>query len=163
MPDKKGFTLMEIIVVLIIIGILTIIALPNYTAMIIQGAAKSAQNNLVTIYNAQKNYYFGPVGNSTYCTVTCNSLANINANLVLNISDNNFTYTCTNPNNDGGLTYSCKAQSNSDPNLSLTLIGGPTNNPPQIILPGGVNCASGGPAPCNPVCTDVPNPSYCPS
>ncbi len=144
MSDKKGFTLMELLIVLVIIGVLVAIALPNYFTMMQQGAAQAAQNNLITIYNAQKNYYLGPVGSGTYCIASCNSLANINTALSLNISNSNFTYTCT---NTGGFT--CTAKNISDPNLILTL----TNNP--IVLPGGSGTT-------NPHCVSDVN-AYCPN
>jgi type IV pilus assembly protein PilE len=154
MSDKKGFTLMELIVVMIIIGILATVAVSNYTTMMIQGAAKAAQNNLTAIYNAQKNYYFN---NNKYCISpngVCNSSASVNTTLSLNISDNNFTYTC----NDNASGFVCYATNNSDANLYLTI----TNNP--IILPGGSTCASstGANPGCNPSCSsDVT--AYCPS
>lgn len=143
MPDKKGFTLMEIIVVMVIIGILAAISVPIYTTIVVQGSAKAAQNNLITIYNAQKNYYFS---NGAYCTSAngvCNSLNSINTTLALNLIDNNFTYTC---NNAAG--FICTATNNSDSRLVLTL----SNNP--IVLPGGT-------PPLNPSCaTDIS--TYCP-
>jgi len=141
---------MEIIVVLVIIGILAALSVPTYTTMVIQGAAKASQNNLITIYNAQKNYYFN---NGTYCTSAngiCNSLASINTTLSLNISDNNFTYTCA---NTGG--FQCTATNISNTNLILTVTGGLPNNPTPIVLPGGSGTL-------NPSCVSNNN-AYCPS
>ncbi|MDE2028332.1 MAG: prepilin-type N-terminal cleavage/methylation domain-containing protein [Candidatus Omnitrophica bacterium] len=95
---RKGFTLLEIIVVLVIITILTAVAIPNYTNFLDQGAANAAQNNLIAIYNAQKDYY---LKNGYYCdnagssTGKCTSLASINTNLSLNIQDSYFTYQCS--------------------------------------------------------------------
>jgi type IV pilus assembly protein PilE len=151
MSVKKGFTLIEIIVALVILAILAAVALPNYMTMMTQGAANAAQNNLIAIYNAQKTYYFA---NAAYCTSTnsvCNSLASINSTLSLNITDARFTYTCNSTNG-----FTCTATNISDGNLSLAV----TNTP--IILPGGAGCASPWSAPCNPSCaTDVA--AYCPS
>ena len=152
MSGKKGFTLIEIIVALVILTILAAVALPSYMTMMTQGAANAAQNNLIAIYNAQKNYYFG---NAAYCTSAnsvCNSLASINSTLSLNITDAKFTYTCTNTSG-----FTCTATNTSDTNLYLTV----TNTP--IILPGGTGCtAAPWVAPCNPRCaTDVA--AYCPT
>ena len=130
MPDKKGFTLVELIVVMVIIGILATVAVLNYNTMMIQGAAKAAQNNLTAIYTAQKSYYFN---NGSYCT-SCNSLASINSTLALNVSDNNFQYTCATA---AGPSYTCTARNNSDANLVLTVTSGTPNSPNPIVLPGG--------------------------
>jgi prepilin-type N-terminal cleavage/methylation domain-containing protein len=128
MADKKGFTLLELIIVMVIIGVLVRIAVLNYNIMMIQGAAKAAQNNLISIYNAQKSYYFN---NGSYCT-SCNSLTSINTTLILNITDNNFTYACSNVSG-----FTCTAKDILDPNLILTITGGTANNPTGIVLPGG--------------------------
>jgi type IV pilus assembly protein PilE len=152
MSRTKGFTLIEIIVVLVIIAILATIAVPSYNTYIQQGAAKSAQNNLVSIYNGQKTKYFNT--SSYYDSGGASSdLTGINTALGLNISDNNFQYTCT----AAGSTFSCTATNSGDSNLYLTV----TNN--SIILPGGTGCtASPWVAPCNPSCaTDVA--AYCPN
>jgi prepilin-type N-terminal cleavage/methylation domain-containing protein len=143
MSDKKGFTLLELIVVMIIIGVLATVAVLNYNTMMIQGAASAAQNNLITIYAAQKNCYLSPVTGGSYCTSACNSLASINTTLALNISDNSFTYTCSTASG-----FTCTATNISDPNLYLTV----TNAP--IVLPG----ASGT---LNPSCA-TNNNAYCP-
>ena len=144
--NRKGFTLVEIIVVLIMIGILVTIAVPNYQIMMKQGATKAAQNNLISIFNAQKNFY---LKNHGYCTTLCDTLADINlpANLNLNITDNNFTYNCI---TTGG--FQCTATNGS---IVLTL----SNNP--IIVTGGTTCASskGSNPGCNHSCTSA---VYCP-
>jgi prepilin-type N-terminal cleavage/methylation domain-containing protein len=158
MSDQKGFSLIEIIAVLVVIGILAAIALPNYNTTVQQGAGNAAQNNLVTIYNAQKSYYFN---NNVYCVSShgiCNSSASINTTLSLNITDSNFTYTCTtDPLNPFVPGFVCYATNNANPNFLLTL----KNNP--IVLPGGTGCTSGNTASCNPSCQDPDNPAYCPS
>jgi len=143
MSNKKGFTLMEIIVALVILGILSAISVPFYTTMIMQGSAKAAQNNLITIYNGQKNYYYD---HDAHCIATCNSLANINTNLSLNITDNNFNYACA-ANASG---FACTATNKTLNTFTLTV------NNTALVLPGGAS-------PLNPSCTYAANPSYCPT
>ena len=154
MSTRKGFTLIEIIIVLIIITILTVIAMPNFINSMMQGQAKTAQSNLIAIYNAQKNFY---LNNGAYCLNTspspCNNLANINNNLSLNIVDTNFTYICR----DHASGFTCTAGNIAVANLLLIVTGY------SIILPGGTGCtASPWVAPCNPSCTATTR-TYCPS
>jgi len=162
MSYKKGFTLIEIIVVLVIIATLAAIAMPNYYTMMQQGAAKAAQNNLITIYNGQKNYYLSLICHGSYCvSPICGSLNGgavpINFMLRLNIIDNSFNYRCViGAIADNGFKCTATGINSFDPSLILTV----TNNP--IVLPGGTGCATNAGASCNPSCaTDIP--AYCPS
>lgn len=54
----KAFTLSEILVVLIIIGILTLIALPNLMPLIGKARSVEAQTNLNQLYNLQKAHHY---------------------------------------------------------------------------------------------------------
>jgi type IV pilus assembly protein PilE len=54
---KKGFTLIEILVVVLIISILAAIALPQYEKAVLRAKAKEAQINLRPIAEAQLRYY----------------------------------------------------------------------------------------------------------
>jgi prepilin-type N-terminal cleavage/methylation domain-containing protein len=159
MSDKKGFTLIEIIAVMVIIGIMTAIAFPTYVTMLNQGAAKSAQNNLIAIYNGQKTYYLS--NGNYYNSGSANDLTNINAALILNITDTNFTYTCATA---AGPKYTCTATNISDGNLVLTVTSGTPAAPNPIVLSGGTTCASstGANPGCNPSCTTDVN-AYCPT
>jgi MSHA pilin protein MshA len=149
MPYKNGFSLMEIVVVLVIIGVLAVTALPNYLSMMYQGAATAAQNNLISIYNAEKNNYLS--SNAYYVSAACPDTANINTNLSLHIVDSNYTYCC---NNTGG--FQCTATSTSASGITLTL----NNN--SIVLLGGAGCATTSGASCNPKCAPAAS-AYCPN
>jgi len=129
MLGKKGITLMEIIVILVIIGISVIIFFPDYTTPTEKARAANVQNNLLAIYSAEQNYRNN---NGGYCSnnsssLSCNgmsmsatcggSLALINCNLSLNIQDDGtYTYFC------GGVTCTAKRTSIGAPNtIVLTL------------------------------------------
>lgn len=114
---------MEMIVVLIIVGIAAACFFPSYTTPIEQTRAANAQNNLLAIYSAEKNYYnnYG-----SYCTITTgnvipcgDTLANLNTNLSLNIQDDGtYTYSCS------SATVTCKATRNNGPaafSITVTL------------------------------------------
>jgi len=133
---KKGVTLMEMIVILIIIGAVVAFALPNFTLPSEQARALTAQNNLLAIYTAEQN--FNNNNNSQgYANIA--SLNLINKTLGLSIQD------------DGAYTYACLATPNTctaiRQNPFKAVIITVTLNSP-IVLTG---------ASPNPVCTPLSN------
>lgn len=143
MKNETGFTLIEIIVTLIILGIVTAMILPSYTASILRGESQNAQNNLIAIYGAQNTYY---LSNGNYCIAGCDSLPDIilPANLNLSLTDPYFQYQCAatpslNPQRTTGFTCTAKTA-----NATLTLTDAPLS--------------SG----ANPICAPAGS-SYCPS
>ncbi len=61
MPLKKkvsAYNLQELLVVLVIIGILILIAMPNFMGVVNRAKSIEAQQNLKTIYGFQKSYYY---------------------------------------------------------------------------------------------------------
>ena len=54
--NKKGFTLVEIMIVVAIIGILAAIAIPNFIKARIQANAKACVNNLKQVDGAKQQY-----------------------------------------------------------------------------------------------------------
>ena len=64
MKDQKGFTLIELMIVIAIIGILAAIAIPQFNAYRKRSYNSSAIADLRNAATAQEAYY---VDNSTYC------------------------------------------------------------------------------------------------
>jgi prepilin-type N-terminal cleavage/methylation domain-containing protein len=107
--ENKGFTFLELIIVVVIVGILAAMTIPNMSTTVERTRSRSAKYNLVAIYNAQKrfklrnNVYF-------YTGATNATKANINANLNLNIEDSYFTYNITPyTHTDGGIGFNATA------------------------------------------------------
>lgn len=116
MLSQKGFTLIEILVVLFIIGLAATFALPNFTGSVEQMKSQTAKNNLLAISAAQEKYNedYG-----IYCTaVGCgDTSANLSVKLLLSLggAEDPFTYTCF---AQAGDLYRCTAVDNV---LTLTM------------------------------------------
>lgn len=54
----KAFSLPELLVVLVIIGILVLIALPNLMPLITKAKATEAQHQLTFLHSLQQNYFY---------------------------------------------------------------------------------------------------------
>ena len=138
---RWGFTLMELMVVLIILGAITAIALPKYTQSLAAATERRAINNLYLIHSAEKTYYanyndYWPPNGPIY------DLAQINTALGLNILAGGDTYTCRfKPGPSNG--YTCKALFyNSSYELSIIEAAVGNTNP----------CCSVGSCPITPAC-----------
>lgn len=98
MPNaqNKGFTLIEVLIVVIIIGIMAGVALPNYLKSKEVALGKEASAGLKLILAADKIYKietgaYYPTSGSTVSSVT-----SINTNLKLSLTEKNWTYSITN-------------------------------------------------------------------
>ena len=109
MAANKGFSLIEIIVTLTIMGVAAVFILPNLIVAMEQTKAQSARNNLLAMAAAQQRYF---EDNAAYSTGSGNALA---SSLRLSLPTNDpFTYTCS----TATAPYSCTA---ADSTVSLLL------------------------------------------
>lgn len=111
--NRKGFTLVELLMVVIIIGILVTLAVPSYYKSIERTKGSKAKASLRTITNAQVQYR---ALHDTYCaTADIANLADVDLPADLIALD------------DGDWTYDCAAVTliNSDVTTTATRKAGP--------------------------------------
>lgn len=115
MKKNPAFTLIEIIVVVVILGIISAIAIPNYTKTIISAQKKDALNNLKMIHSANQLYFSRT--SSFFPTSSPANVTAINQELNINIIPGDLTYTCT----GGGSAFSCTAVRSVSPTFTVTV------------------------------------------
>ncbi len=107
---SKGATLTELLTIIVIIGVLATLALPNYVRNREQVLDREAEANLRLIAAAEKiyrmdaspNYYYPFSGSETV-------IANINTNLKLLLNERNWNYEIV----GGANTFAASAQRQS--------------------------------------------------
>ncbi len=57
MKNIKGFTLIEVMIVVAILGIITVIALPSYAELVMKGKRTDAKVELLKIAQLQESYF----------------------------------------------------------------------------------------------------------
>lgn len=135
---QQGFTLIELMITVAIVGILAAIALPNYSEYVKRGYAADATNTLSSMrakleQHYQDNRAYTTVGSfTTPCTASTVGKFNITCTLAANT----FKVTATGTGPAAGFTYSID-QSNKQETVSLPSGWGSANTNCWITSKGG--------------------------
>lgn len=100
MKHNTGFTLIELMIAIAIIGILSAVALPTYQGYILRGKLAEAYSQLSSVQLRMEQYY---QDNRTYDsgTGTC---------AIANFSGNNFAFSCLLSSAGQGFTWTATGQ-----------------------------------------------------
>ncbi len=104
--DERGFTLIELMIVIAIIGILAAIAIPQFSAYRKRSYNSSAQSDVRNIATAQEAYY---VDNSTYANASLTGATYgymQSGNVAFGNTGSSDNYTITAYHSSGDKTYS---------------------------------------------------------
>ncbi len=119
---RRAFTILEILVAIIMVGILAGLALPQFSIIKERALDKEAKANLVLIRAAQNVYH---LENNAYCG-SCSTTLDINTNLKLNFPTTSGSWVY----NGTVLGYANQARATKDDGSRYWTINYTDNNDP---------------------------------
>lgn len=92
---QMGFTIVELVIVVAIIGILTTVAVPSYLGSVTRSSREGAQTELVQLAALQEKIYLNSNSYSSSVTATYTGQASGGLGLTAGLSkDKKYNYTC---------------------------------------------------------------------
>lgn len=118
--SRQGFTLIELVIVVAIVGILAAIALPSYREYVVRGNRAAAQATMMEIANREQEYFLANRSYASKATLEANGYA-----LPADVS-RNYSYGITldaGPPVGFTINFTAEGGQESDGDLSLTSAG----------------------------------------
>lgn len=99
MQTQKGFSLIELMIVVAIVGILAVVAVPSYQSYVVKGNRAAAQAFMVDAANREKQYLIDARAyTNSFATLGISAPADVSrhyANIVIAVSSPPPTFTIT--------------------------------------------------------------------
>lgn len=130
---KQAFTLLEIMMVVVIVGVLSALALPQLTRTVEMRRADNAVNQMNVIAGAVT--FYGTNRSAPDCSASCNTAA-INSGFELEIRDPAFQYSVVCPSGTA-TPWTVQASRFNGPDYTLTI----TNAAPHTVTCSGSKCS----------------------
>lgn len=111
-PLTRGFTLIEVMVTVAVVGILASIALPSYSAYVQRSRVPAALDGLQSYFARMEQRYqdTGNYANNSACGVAVPTVANFTVSCTLQSSGQAYTATATGTGSMAGYTYTINHQ-----------------------------------------------------
>jgi len=103
---KKGFTLLEVLIVVIIIGILATIALPQYISTLEKARSGEAMTNVGTLRSSMERYWYDQGATAGYTAAT---LARLDVDDPNSVSGRLYNYVLTDTGNVNTKRFTIRA------------------------------------------------------
>lgn len=117
---RKGFTLLEVVIVVIIIGLLAAIALPQYTTTLNRAKAGEAYTNLGALRTAMDRYYYDQIALGSYTQLSGATWYD-SLDIEIELTSGKWTYTVTDSGSNSIKSYVIRAENKVNADLWVTM------------------------------------------